>query len=93
MVNEIYHEISVRSEFIYGYIRIRKVERELFKNLCSLDPFNVLFEGRIISNRKLDLKRFRINLYPLRKSFREGDILIFKRKKDAIEIIVNREKG
>jgi hypothetical protein len=92
MVNELHHELTKKSEYFYGYVFIRKDETKKFIKLCSLNPFTVLFEGRLISNRKHDLKRNRINLYPLRKSFHEGDILIFKRNKDAIEIILKPKK-
>jgi hypothetical protein len=90
MDNMIVHEITRKTEYKYGYISVRKADEEKFIKLFPKNNFIVNFEGIRVPNRKLDLARYRINLYPLRKHFQKGDVLIFKRNGNLIELTRER---
>lgn len=83
--------LNNKSVLKYGYFLFSKNENELLKKIFPDGEFTVYFEGQELSNRKMNWKLLRLNLYPLRKKFTEGDVLIFSRKGD--NILIEKKKN
>jgi hypothetical protein len=77
----IVHKIHTVSECDYGYFHLGV---DVLKNIFPENKFDVYFEGEKCSNRKIDWKRNRLNLYPLRHYFKKDDLLKFVRVSDNV---------
>ncbi|MDI6810419.1 MAG: hypothetical protein QMD80_01855 [archaeon] len=84
---EILHEVKLPTEYEYGYLVWKNGEKYRYKEIFpDKEEFDVVFMGKKVLKRKVDWKRNRINLYPIREQLDEGDILILRRDGDMVYI-------
>lgn len=88
---QIEYRIQLKTEYCYGYLSFRSEKKSDYQKIFPEGEFTVDFEGHLLQNRKVDWKRHRINLYPLRKMINKGDCLIIERKGDMIKIHKNKQ--
>ena len=84
---EILHEVKLPTEYGYGYLVWKDEEKYRYKEIFpDKEEFDVVFMGKKVLKRKVDWKRNRINLYPIREQLDKGDILILRREGDTLYI-------
>jgi len=81
------YKINSKSGSEYGYLHFNKEDIGEAVEFFPENEFEVEMEGKTVRDRKLNTKRRRVNLYPLRDKFNIDDTLILKRKnEDLIKI-------
>lgn len=82
------HLMTAASEYRYGYVYFSDEKGGLEKmKFFPEGKFTVEFKDEISHNRTMDYKRRRLNLYPLKHLFREGQLLQFiKESENYIKI-------
>ena len=77
---KIIFEINKKTGSKYGYLSFTNEKFSNVKEFFPPNEFKVEMEGDILANRKFDVVRQRLNLYPFRDKFNFGDKIVIERK-------------
>ena len=89
---QIEHHISYAFEYKWGYLKWAKSDNPLYRKIFPEGTFDIVFEGELIKNRKVNWDNAKLSLHQVKNKLQLGTVLIIHRSDNLVEIKIKKTR-